>query len=220
MKYKVYMHVNRVNGKIYIGQTGLTLNQRFGPDLANYKSCRNFYRAIEKYGADAFDTEILYVCVDIEEANRLETLCIARWDTLAPNGYNLHTGGKNYTPSEETRQRISEARKGKKGIKHKPETIEKIREWNKGKFVSDETREKIRQARTGTKASAKALENMSKAQSGKTLSPEHRQKIGETHKGMKRSAKALQNMSEAQKRRWRRHRNNPDQLTLFDLDDE
>lgn len=53
--------------------------------------------------------------------------------------------------TDETKKKISEARKGKKGHAHTEETKEKIRQKNKGKITSEETKEKLRAHFTGVK---------------------------------------------------------------------
>jgi predicted GIY-YIG superfamily endonuclease len=48
-KYTIYMHKNKINGKIYIGQTRTSVNDRW-QDGKGYKGCTLFDRAINKYG--------------------------------------------------------------------------------------------------------------------------------------------------------------------------
>ena len=57
--YKIYMHKNKINGKVYIGQTYTSLRARFGKNGIGYKGCPIFYNAIQKYGWDNFEHEIL-----------------------------------------------------------------------------------------------------------------------------------------------------------------
>ena len=63
-------------------------------------------------------------------------------------GENHPMYGKHHT--EETKQKISEAKKGKssnrKGCHHTEETKQKISESLNGKILSEETKEKLRQA--------------------------------------------------------------------------
>jgi hypothetical protein len=69
---------------------------------------------------------------------------------MAPNGYNLTTGGGQGTVvSEETRQKQSEVRKGKKLPPHSEEARRKISEARKGKKMgphSEEARSKMSEA--------------------------------------------------------------------------
>lgn len=52
--YTVYVHVNKINGKMYVGITSQTVEQRWRQGKG-YKHCVFFYRAIEKYGWDGFE---------------------------------------------------------------------------------------------------------------------------------------------------------------------
>ena len=64
---------------------------------------------------------------------------------------NLHFKGRKH--SEETRRKLSEAKKGKKtwikGMHHSEETRRKISESKKGQIVSEETRRKISELKKG-----------------------------------------------------------------------
>ena len=76
--------------------------------------------------------EILHDGIISEFLNDLEIEAIAKFNTLAPNGYNLDTGGNSGdSPSEETRRKLAEAHKGKTLSE---ETRRKISEAHKGKI--------------------------------------------------------------------------------------
>lgn len=63
--------------------------------------------AIRKYGEEAFKVEPLIVC-ELHELNDHEIAYIAEYDSLAPNGYNLTSGGKqNMILAQEVRDRLS-----------------------------------------------------------------------------------------------------------------
>ena len=64
------------------------------------------------------------------------------------------------------------------GWKHKPETIEKIRQGNLGKVRTEVHKQKYRQPKT-----AKHAENIRKANLGKTLTDKTKQKISNSLKG-------------------------------------
>lgn len=82
------------SGKSYIGQTINTLAERAKNIISGigYKKCSLFWKAIQKYKFTSFKVEILD-CVPIEKLNELEKYYIKLFNTLAPNGYNLSTGG-------------------------------------------------------------------------------------------------------------------------------
>ena len=54
-KFLVYMHRLKLDGRVYIGQTCMSLRQRSGDNGYRYKSCTKFYNAIQKYGWDNFE---------------------------------------------------------------------------------------------------------------------------------------------------------------------
>lgn len=106
-EYCIYVHINKITKKMYIGQTK-NYNRRCFP--ANYKGCIKFYYAIEKYGWENFDHIILIDNLTIEEANLLEEELIKKYNTIE-EGYNLKSGGLNNIYSEESKQKMSEAKK-------------------------------------------------------------------------------------------------------------
>ena len=54
------------------------------------------HRAFRKYGFENFNYEILSKDIDdIDLLNKLEIFYITKFNTKAPNGYNVEDGGKN-----------------------------------------------------------------------------------------------------------------------------
>lgn len=91
--YCVYVHTNKINGKKYVGITSQKPNRRWGCNGDGYKS-QMFYKAIQKYGWDNFDHEILYTDLDKNTAGAIEMDLIERYKTNVPEyGYNLSIGG-------------------------------------------------------------------------------------------------------------------------------
>lgn len=133
--YTIYKYTNKENGKVYIGQTSKTLEERAQSNGRNYRECRRFYNAIQKYSWDAFVPEILEVVNTIEDANIKEAYYIRLYNSTDDQyGYNISTGGNNFEMPEESRKIISEkaiARYKDKtanpmyGKKHSNETITK-----------------------------------------------------------------------------------------------
>jgi group I intron endonuclease len=171
MKYCVYCHTNKINGKKYIGITSQKPEQRWR-NGEGYKNNEYFYRAIQKYGWHNFSHEILYTDLSKVEAETLEIKLIAEYNTTEnKKGYNIEAGGngtekftaeikhkisdalKGHNCSEETKQKISIANKGKpnkhKGCKMSAESKQKNsichlgqKAWNKGRSWSAEERAK------------------------------------------------------------------------------
>ena len=144
--YCVYIHTNKINGKMYVGQTiyGNNPKRRWGGGNG-YKGCEYFYNAIQKYGWDKFEHEIIANNLTADEADNFEKLLITKLDLRNPNkGYNLESGGtKNKTLSESTKKKISESKIGKSNGPRSEETKKRISEGNKGKVLSDATKQKI-----------------------------------------------------------------------------
>lgn len=95
--FTIYIHKNKINNKVYIGQTKQEcLNDRW-KNGAGYKPCTYFYAAIQKYGWDNFEHEILEQGDwTQEEANQKEKFYIQLYDSTNPNkGYNIKSGGGN-----------------------------------------------------------------------------------------------------------------------------
>lgn len=113
--YTVYMHVNKKNGKVYIGQTRFRPEQRWGKNGNGYKKQTYFWNAICKYSWDNFEHCILKELLSSEEADELERELILKYDSTNPEkGYNLESGGNvNKHHSERTKQKLSNMMKGK-----------------------------------------------------------------------------------------------------------
>jgi group I intron endonuclease len=95
-RFTIYCHTNRVNGKRYVGQTVYSMEKRWGDHVSSskFKGRRSlFANAVRKYGADAFDHQLLEVVSTQEEANLAEARWISQFTCLVPNGYNLTLGG-------------------------------------------------------------------------------------------------------------------------------
>ena len=68
--YCVYCHINKVNGKKYIGITKTDVNKRWH-NGAGYKGQPKFYRAIQKYRWSGFDHEIIASNLTESEAKKI-----------------------------------------------------------------------------------------------------------------------------------------------------
>ena len=137
--YCIYMHKNKVNNKVYIGQTCQSPERRWGKNGINYYRQKKFWNAIEKYGWDNFEHLILYTHLTLEQANQLEEQLIAKYKSMDDAyGYNLKAGGVNSSPSIESRKKMSQSHKGRK---HTAEEKIKLSENNIGKHNFKHTTE-------------------------------------------------------------------------------
>lgn len=92
----VYMHTNKINGKKYIGVTGLiNRNYRWHVNGNGY-SRQVFGKAIEKYGWDNFEHVILFDNLSKQDAYKLEEESIKKYHTYSHEyGYNVSLGGEH-----------------------------------------------------------------------------------------------------------------------------
>lgn len=117
MKGIIYMYLNNINNKVYIGQTIQTKNCRSGKDGKRYLrknekgefKHKKFALAILKYGWENFSYTIIETC-DRELLNEREKFWIATKDSFN-NGYNSTPGGDyiqyHKKLTEETKLKIS-----------------------------------------------------------------------------------------------------------------
>ena len=109
----IYKITNRINGKIYIGQTRSTIKKRFSQHCET-RNKTAIGLAIKKYGSDNFEYAILYDNIEtLKELNKKEIECIKLYNSISPNGYNIESGGKVIFANKETREKISKALKGR-----------------------------------------------------------------------------------------------------------
>lgn len=118
-KYILYEHRNKINGKRYIGITNNKTKRWYGKGK-HYEGCPYFFAAIQKYGWDNFEHNVLIHDLTREEASRLEKHYIKTLKTCDKAfGYNLAEGGVNAPTmlgkhhSEETRQKMRESALGR-----------------------------------------------------------------------------------------------------------
>ncbi len=186
----VYCHTTP-SGKKYIGLTGQKPEKRWLKGLG-YRGQSYFYNAIEKYGWDNIKHEVLFEGLTREEACSKEIELIAKYDTTnRKKGYNQTYGGDHQQFTEDALKRMAMSQK--KRFKEHPvtqETIEKIRKaskgrvtWNKGIKMPKEYCERLSQIQKGRKVTDITRDKISKALTGKSLSEEHRKKLSLAKKG-------------------------------------
>lgn len=97
----VYLAINKINNKVYVGQTINTLNRR---KTSHYAAARNekdnlyFHRAIRKYGENNFDWIVLDKANNQDKLNELEQFYIAKYKSNnSQYGYNMTSGGDAHT---------------------------------------------------------------------------------------------------------------------------
>lgn len=196
--YCVYRHTNRTDGKVYIGIT-YDISRRWRGRGIAYKSNPHFWQAIQKYGWDNFNHEVLFSGLSQEKACEEEIRLIAEHQaTDREKGYNHSAGGENplvwqrgekhpmygKKHSEETRAKLSASHSGEKHRcygKHLPEiTRQRIGDANRGRKLPEWQKEFLREINTGKKASLETRQKMSHSRMGHACSEETRQRIRDT----------------------------------------
>lgn len=92
--YYIYKHTCNITGKSYIGVTK-NLNHRWivHKSSAHTGSSLHFHRAIRKYSADNWTTDILCMTKNEDDAYWVEGHLITEHNTIV-NGYNMSEGGR------------------------------------------------------------------------------------------------------------------------------
>lgn len=86
----LYKITNKINQKVYIGITNDYKRRWANHGLENSV----ISKAIQKYGKENFNFEILFKNVSLEEIDNLEKEQIKIYDCLVPKGYNVDKGGR------------------------------------------------------------------------------------------------------------------------------
>ena len=92
----LYLIHNKINGKMYVGQTERTMDERWSEHIHSTNRSRHYplYRAMKKHGVENFEVLQLCAAETQESADRLEMILIMAARSKAPHGYNLTDGGK------------------------------------------------------------------------------------------------------------------------------
>lgn len=130
------------SGRVYIGQTVDAHNRFIKYRLGLCKQQRFLYNSFQKHGFENHTIEMIMPLkyADIDVLNSLEIAYMKYFNCIAPNGLNLIEGGGVKKPSQETLQRMRDAKLGKKAL---PSTIEKIRINSTGRTHSEESKIKM-----------------------------------------------------------------------------
>lgn len=151
----VYCHTNKINGKRYIGLTSKSMNKRAGLKGQHYSYNKHFWSAIQKYGWDEFEHDVLFENLTFYEASDKEKELITLYQLDNPEfGYNQTNGGEGGQEfSEISRKRMSIAKQNyipwNKGKTMSEEYKMICRNAHRGYVTSDETKEKLKIAGIG-----------------------------------------------------------------------
>ena len=185
----VYLITNSANGKVYVGQTTMTLYARWRA----HATCRNtrIGAAIQEHGRSVFLVALLGTAETQPELDALEAFHIARLNAQDPDvGYNATSGGR-----------------GAK-IKKSREAVERGASQIRGRKMTADQVEKMaasKRNRPRTAAEQAVLDRMRGLRTGKTHSLESRRKMSESLTGYVRppaTAETKAKLAEAARRQW------------------
>jgi len=106
--------ISSPSGKVYVGQTVRSFKKRMQEHRQETSCCTFIKRAIDKYG-DEMKYEIVEENVPQEQLDEREIYWIKELNSLAPDGYNLTTGGQSSKEySQELKDRIRDIKNAQK----------------------------------------------------------------------------------------------------------
>lgn len=163
----IYKIKNNINGKLYIGQS-VNIEIRWHNHKKSNRPSHLYY-AFKKYGVDNFTFSIICECPE-SSLDEYEISYIKYYETTDPKkGYNKMSGGSNGRHSEETKNKISIAQKGKPKNNSNDVKIKKSKSMegnkfgvgnksNTGRNASDEHRKKLSKVQSERNSNAKSIE--------------------------------------------------------------
>ena len=172
--HTVYKITNTKNGKMYIGYTGQTIEQRWRRhcrDAFSGKYDYKFVRAIKKYGPESFIIETLEVVESKEMGLARERELIKEYNSREL-GYNTHEGGRGGHTGAYHKNGRSGAANHMFGKHHTEETKAKAAATRKKWLQSEEGQKYLERSRQWMKSdknpgkvkSEQMLEKLSKSQ--------------------------------------------------------
>jgi group I intron endonuclease len=215
----IYQITNLHNGKSYVG-SAVSFRNRWREHVRQLSTkthhSKVMQRAWDKYGEAAFEFKKLLVCAKADliwfEQRAIDTLkpayniCKVAGSVLGyrhtdefkaeasarAKGNTFRRGQKI---SDEAKQRISEARKGKGCHPCAEDKKEKIRAAQVGRTLSEERKEHLRKLNTGKKQSLETIAKRAEKLRGKVRPLDAIARTAAANTGMKRTEEQLREMS-------------------------
>lgn len=177
--YKITLLKGSLAGHYYFGQHRTKkLNDNY---TGSGRIIKNYFKHYDKIEGVTYIKEILHFYNNEDDLNVAEKDLIGnKWETdklclnLLPGGTNICRGGVKKGNSS-----------SRKGCKLSEETKEKLRQANLGKHLSEETKRKCSESNKGKIFSEETKRKISERKLGHPVSEETRQKIRENNTGNK-----------------------------------
>jgi len=107
----IYIAINKITNKVYIGQTKQTLSDRISKHYCKSKDkskTYHFMNALRKYSKQDWEWKVLEDNIDNAIIDERETYWIDYYDSFN-NGYNSTSGGSTYLRTDEINKKSSES---------------------------------------------------------------------------------------------------------------
>jgi group I intron endonuclease len=166
----IYKIENKINGRIYIGQTKQDLNKRIFEHVNN-NGKMYIQNAIRKHNIKSFVFLEIDRAYSRNELNEKEKYWIKKLNCKYPNGYNLTNGGEGgatWTGGHHTEEAKEKLRIANTGRKQSEEEKKKRAISNSGKKRSKTTKHKQSLAAKGKPKSKESIAKRSKTRFDKT----------------------------------------------------
>lgn len=158
----VYKITNKINNKIYIGQTTKSLQERWYRhcyEALSKKSKTKLGRAIRKYGEHSFSLEIVESTSNL---NKREKFWIDYYGSNTSKGYNIKVGGEGGPHAKSTKNKITRANRNRVWTDEMRNNMSKaMKKWHKKRGfvpISNQHKQKITLANIGRPMSLKTKE--------------------------------------------------------------
>ncbi len=196
----IYRIRNKINGKVYIGQTTASVAERWHSHCKADSYCVLLSKAIKKYGRDNFDVSAIDSANSKHELDEKEIFYINQHDsTNRDEGYNLREGGSFGKHSEESRKRMSVA--VRKAYEN-PEFKEKLIAYRTGKKWTPEYCERASQRMLGTRITPEAKRKISASVTEYWKSDEYRKLVSEGQSEARSKAEYIEMVAANTKAQW------------------
>lgn len=184
--YHIYCIFNKVNDKVYIGQT-IDRKQRLAQHKSDLKGGRHkndhLSRAWAVYGEHAFEFFYLDTYDTREEVDNAERTLIA-WFKEQGLSYNLADGGcERFSQSEETRQKLRDTHTGVPLVPTHPARQKGRTSPMQGKQHTDKAKAKISAVHKGKPLSEERARKLHEGKRNASVTEETRAKLSESAKG-------------------------------------
>lgn len=159
--FTIYLIRNRLNGKVYVGQTKRSVSIRWSSHKTDARRGIKFpiYHAIRKYGEESFEVVGIATADTQEWIDYLEKLYILLYDsTNSEKGYNIRAGGNTAPIPQSTKDGL---RRSRVGSHHSEEAKQRMSEgvkraWaegrNSGFPTTEATKQKLHDMFLGNKS--------------------------------------------------------------------